>query len=59
MKINRLLEITIILLNRRTTTARELADRFGVSTRTIYRDIDVFSSVEFLCSPIRVSNGII
>lgn len=44
MKINRLLEITIILLNRRTTTARELADRFGVSTRTIYRDIDVLSS---------------
>jgi len=44
MKINRLLEITIILLNRGTVTARELAERFGVSTRTIYRDIDDLSA---------------
>jgi len=44
MKINRLLEITTILLNHRTVTAAELAERFGVSTRTIYRDIDVLSS---------------
>jgi predicted DNA-binding transcriptional regulator YafY len=44
MKINRLLEITIILLNRKSVTARELADRFEVSTRTIYRDLDVLSS---------------
>ncbi len=43
MKINRLLEITIILLNKGTVTARELADRFGVSSRTIYRDIDDLS----------------
>jgi predicted DNA-binding transcriptional regulator YafY len=43
MKINRLLEITIILLNRGTVTAKELAGRFGVSTRTILRDIDVLS----------------
>jgi predicted DNA-binding transcriptional regulator YafY len=44
MKINRLFEITTILLNKGTVTARELADRFEVSTRTIYRDIDVLSS---------------
>lgn len=44
MKINRLFEITTILLNKGTITAKELADRFGVSTRTIYRDIDVLSS---------------
>ena len=44
MKINRLLEIVIILLNRETVTAKELADRFGVSARTIYRDVDVLSS---------------
>jgi len=44
MKINRLLEITTILLNRGTVTATYLAERFGVSTRTIYRDIDVLSS---------------
>jgi len=37
MKIDRLLEMTMLLLNRRTVTARELADRFQVSTRTIYR----------------------
>ncbi|MBU2699962.1 putative DNA-binding transcriptional regulator YafY [Sporomusaceae bacterium BoRhaA] len=44
MKISRLFEITIILLNKGTVTARELAERFGVSTRTIYRDIDVLST---------------
>ena len=44
MKINRLLEITLILLNKSTVTARELAGRFDVSTRTIYRDIDELSS---------------
>jgi predicted DNA-binding transcriptional regulator YafY len=44
MKTNRLLEITLILLNKSTVTARELADRFGVSTRTIYRDIDELST---------------
>ena len=44
LKINRLLGITILLLNRETVTAKELAERFGVSTRTIYRDIDVLSS---------------
>jgi predicted DNA-binding transcriptional regulator YafY len=44
MKINRLLEITLILLNKKSVTAGELAERFGVSTRTIYRDIDELSS---------------
>lgn len=44
MKINRLLEITIILLNKGTITSKELAERFEVSTRTIYRDIDILSS---------------
>lgn len=43
MKLNRLLEITTILLNKKTVTASELAKRFSVSTRTIYRDIDVLS----------------
>lgn len=44
MKINRLIEIITILLNRRTVTATELADRFSVSARTIYRDVDALSS---------------
>ena len=40
MQINRLFEIVYILLNKEQVTAKELADRFEVSTRTIYRDID-------------------
>ena len=44
MKINRLIEMTTILLNRGTVTAAELAERFHVSVRTIYRDVDVLSA---------------
>lgn len=43
MKINRLTEIIITLLNKDTVTAKELADKFSVSTRTIYRDIEELS----------------
>lgn len=39
MKIERLLAIIVLLLNRRRITAKELAERFEVSIRTIYRDI--------------------
>lgn len=44
MQINRLFEIVYILLERKTITAKELANKFNVSTRTIYRDIDILSS---------------
>lgn len=40
MKIDRLLAITIYLLNHKRTSAGDLANRFEVSTRTIMRDID-------------------
>ncbi|MBP3886776.1 MAG: YafY family transcriptional regulator [Cellulosilyticum sp.] len=40
MQINRLFEIVYILLNKKQVTAKELAERFEVSTRTIYRDIE-------------------
>jgi len=55
MKINRLLEMTIILMNRGSATARELADRFGVSVRTIYRDIDDLSGAGV---PVYTTKGI-
>lgn len=41
--INRLLSIIYILMNKGTVTAKELAERFEVSVRTIYRDIDTLS----------------
>lgn len=41
--LNRLLGIVYILLNKGTVTASELAERFEVSVRTIYRDIDTLS----------------
>ncbi len=44
MQINRLFEIIYILLEKKTVTAKELAEHFGVSIRTIYRDIDVLST---------------
>ena len=44
MKVNRLIEIIFILTERENVTARELAQRFNVSERTIYRDIDTLSS---------------
>lgn len=40
MKIDRLIGIIMYLLNRDKVTAKELAERFEVSTRTIVRDID-------------------
>lgn len=41
--LNRMLSIIYILLNRGTVTARELAERFEVSVRTVYRDIEQLS----------------
>ncbi|WP_042168055.1 helix-turn-helix transcriptional regulator [Paenibacillus gorillae] len=43
MKLERLLSIIILLLNRRMVQAKELAERFEVSIRTIYRDIDAIN----------------
>ena len=40
MKLDRLLAITMLLLNRKRVGAKELADRFEVSLRTIYRDLE-------------------
>ena len=51
---NRLFEIVYILMQKRKTTAKELADRFEVSTRTIYRDIETLSTANI---PIYASKG--
>lgn len=44
MKNDRLFAITNILIKKGCATAKELADEFNVSVRTIYRDIDVLSA---------------
>lgn len=44
MKIDRLLAITTILMQTGTITAKKLAERFDVSTRTIYRDVEALSA---------------
>lgn len=43
MRVNRLLEMVTLLLNREKVTAREFAERFQISTRTVYRDVDDLS----------------
>jgi len=43
MRIDRMLAITIMLLNRNKVTAKELAQKFEVSLRTIYRDIEAIN----------------
>ena len=44
MQINRLFGIVYILLDKKSVTSKELAERFEVSSRTIYRDIETLSS---------------
>jgi len=54
MQINRLFEIIYILLEKPTVTSTELAQRFEVSTRTIYRDVETLSQCGI---PIYMSKG--
>lgn len=54
MQINRLFEIVYILLDKKIVTSKELAQRFEVSTRTIYRDIETLSSSGI---PVYMSKG--
>lgn len=54
MQINRLFEIIYLLLERGSITAAELAEKFEVSTRTIYRDLDTLSSANI---PVYTSKG--
>lgn len=43
MQVSRMFEIIYLLLNKKETTAQELAEHFEVSSRTIYRDIEKLS----------------
>ncbi len=43
MQIDRLIQIVFLLLRHENITARQLADELCVSTRTIYRDINILS----------------
>ncbi|EID5120960.1 YafY family transcriptional regulator [Listeria innocua] len=55
MKIDRLMSIVLILLDKERISAQELADRFEVSLRTIYRDID---AIDLAGVPIRSTPGV-
>lgn len=55
MKIDRLVSIIMVLLDKKRIGAQELADLFEVSPRTIYRDIDAINMAGI---PIRSTPGI-
>ena len=52
---NRQLELLIYLLEKKKSTYKELADKFEVSTKTIERDINRFSSIGI---PVYCSQGV-
>jgi predicted DNA-binding transcriptional regulator YafY len=54
MQMSRLFEIVYLLMERKSLTAKELAERFEVSPRTIYRDIDTLSEAGI---PVYASRG--
>jgi predicted DNA-binding transcriptional regulator YafY len=55
MKIDRLVSIIMILLDKKRIGAQELADMFEVSPRTIYRDIDAINRAGI---PVRSTPGV-
>lgn len=55
MKVDRLISIIMILLDKKRIGGRELADLFEVSPRTIYRDIDAINMAGI---PVRSTSGV-
>jgi len=55
MKVDRLVSIIMILLDKKRIGAQELAERFEVSPRTIYRDID---TINLAGIPVRSTSGV-
>ena len=54
MQIHRVVAMIYILLERKMMTAKELAEHFEVSTRTIYRDVEALAQAGI---PIYASKG--
>lgn len=57
MKIDRLLSIVITLLNKERVQAAELAERYEVSVRTIYRDLETINSAGIPIVSYQGNNG--
>lgn len=58
MKVDRLVSIIMILLDKKRISAQKLADMFEVSLRTIYRDIDAINMAGIpVCSTSGVGGG--
>lgn len=58
MKVDRLVSIIMLLLDKKRISAQELADMFEVSPRTIYRDIDTINMAGIpVCSTSGVGGG--
>ncbi len=57
MKIERLISIVMLLLQRELVSASEMATMFEVSKRTIYRDIDTLTMANIPVYSLRGSNG--
>lgn len=58
MKVDRLISIIMILLEKKRVSARKLADMFEVSQRTVYRDIEAISMAGIpVCSTSGVGGG--
>lgn len=55
MKVDRLVSIIMILLDKERVSAQELSDKFEVSPRTIYRDI---AAINLAGIPIRATSGV-
>lgn len=55
MKVSRLISIIMILMDKKRIGAKELADMFEVSTRTIYRDVE---SISMAGIPIHSTSGV-
>ena len=55
MRTSRIIEMIYLLLNNRQQKAQDIADHFGVSTKTIYRDVETLAQAGV---PISMQQGI-